>query len=232
MHLHNDEVHKSEGAHVCSDLCHLTRMSLKHAHNMKKVEAQSYWHRCMFFLGASAVVTLFFGIVFFTTPTLITYFIEMVVSIMGITISHAWYRVTVNNIHWHKSWYTHVSGLESQLASCTKKPIRMISGIKTPHSLNDSFLLNRMLNVVFFVFWCTLPVISLFKFFYYFVYVNGVSLSLANTLFLCIPFLIMVFLSIALNVFMCMFSSKDDAEIDNRELDIALQYKNGQNQQN
>lgn len=198
---------------------------------MKKVEAQSYWRRCVLFLCASAVVTLFFGIVFFTTPTLISYVIEMVISIMGITISHAWYRVTVNNIHWHKSWYKHVSGLEKQLADCPKNSVRMITGLQSPQRLSDAFILNRTLNIVFFLFWCTLPVISLLKFFYYFVYVNGVSLSLANTLFLCIPFLVMIFLSIALNVFMCMFSSKDDAEIDNRELDITLQYKNTPNQQ-
>ncbi|WP_444979376.1 RipA family octameric membrane protein [Budvicia aquatica] len=219
-------VHQSENAHECNDSCHLTKMSLKHAQNMKKSETNSYRRRCMFFLGISAAITFFFCIVFFTTPTLITYFIEMVISIMGITVSHAWYRTTLNNNYWHKSWQRHVNQLENQLAQCKKSAIRVISGLKPSSSLNDSLVLNQTLNAIFFGFWCLLPVISLFKFFYYFVYVNGVSLSLMNTLFLCIPFLIMVFLSIALNVFMCMFSSKDDAEIDNKELDISLQYKN------
>ncbi|MBK5142576.1 hypothetical protein I2494_02350 [Budviciaceae bacterium BWR-B9] len=183
----------------------------------------------MLFLVVSTIITLFFGIVFFSTSTLITYFIEMVISIMGITIAHVWYRVTVNNNYWHKSWYRHVSQLESQLAECSKKPVRMISELKSNQNNNTSLLLNKTLNVIFFVFWCTLPVISVVKFFYYLVYINGVSLSLMNTLFLCIPFLIMVFLSIAINIFLCMFSSKDDAEIDNKELDIAQQYKTTNN---
>ncbi|WP_456319496.1 RipA family octameric membrane protein [Limnobaculum xujianqingii] len=229
MHSNKDTVHKSEDAHVCNDLCHLTRMSLKHAHNLKKAEAQSYWQRCMLFFAMGAIVTLFFGIVFFSTSTLITYFIEMVISIMGITISHAWYRITVNNNYWHKSWYRHVSQLESQLAECSKKPVRMISELKSNQNNNTTLLLNKTLNVIFFVFWCVLPLISVVKFFYYLVYINGVSLSLMNTLFLCIPFLIMVFLSIAINIFLCMFSSKDDAEIDNKELDIAQQYKTTNN---
>lgn len=223
-------VHKSESAHQCNDSCHLTKMSLKHAHNMKKSETNSYRRRCMFFLAISAVVTFFFGIVFFATPTLITYFIEMVISIMGITVSHAWYRTTLNNNYWHKSWQRHVNQLEEQAALCKKSAIRIMPALKPSNSMNDSLMLNQTLNVVFFGFWCILPVISLLKFFYYFVYVNGVSLSLMNTLFLCIPFLIMLFLSIALNVFMCMFSSKDDAEIDNKELDISLQYNKSHHQ--
>lgn len=226
MHSNKETVHKSKGAHECDDLCHLTKMSLKHAHNMKKAEAYSYWRRCLLFLTMGSIVTLFFGIVFFSTPTLITYFIEMAISIIGITITHAWYRITVNNSYWHKSWSKHVSTLESQLEHCNKKPVRMLSELKINQTQNNALSLYKALNIVFFIFWCTLPVISLLKFFYYLVYVNGVSLSLANSLFLCIPFLIMLFLTIAMNVFMCMFSSKDDAEIDNKELDISLQYKN------
>ncbi|WP_074822245.1 RipA family octameric membrane protein [Pragia fontium] len=200
-------------------------MSLKHAHNMKKAEAQSYWRRCMFFLAIAAIITFFFGIVFFSTPTLITYFIEMVISIMGITVAHAWFRITINNNYWHKSWYKHVNQLEKQLEQCSKKPVRMLSDLKSNQNQTHSLFLNKTLNIMFLLFWCMLPIISLMKFFYYFVYVNGVPLSLMNTLFLCIPFLIMVFLTIATNVFMCMFSSKDDAEIEDKELDISLQYK-------
>ncbi|MCD1127531.1 hypothetical protein LPW36_16280 [Jinshanibacter sp. LJY008] len=183
----------------------------------------------MLFFVMGAIVTLFFGIVFFSTSTLITYFIEMVIAIMGITISHAWYRITVNNNYWRKSWHRHVNQLESQLAECSKKPVRMPSELKSNQSSATFLLLNKTLNIIFLIFWCTLPVISVIKFFYYLVYINGVSLSLMNTLFLCIPFLIMVFLSIAINTFLCMFSSKDDAEIDNKELDIAQQYKTTNN---
>lgn len=184
----------------------------------------------MLFLSMSAVVTFFFGIVFFTTPTLITYLIEMVMSIIGITVSHAWYRTTLNNNYWHKSWQHHVKQLEDQTVLCKKNAIRIFPELKPNNSNNDSLMLNQTLNVVFFSFWCILPIISLLKFFYYFVYVNGVFLTLMNILFLCIPFLIMLFLSIALNVFMCVFSSRYDVEIDNKELDISLPYNKNHHQ--
>ncbi|WP_159567553.1 hypothetical protein [Budvicia diplopodorum] len=143
---------------------------------------------------------------------------------MGITISHAWYRTTLNNNHWHKSWERHIEQLEGQMSQCKKGAAHIIPPLKPSNSMHNSLMLNQTFNLLLFGFWCILPIISLLKFFYYFVYVNGTSLSLVSTLFLCIPFLIMMFLSIALNVFMCMFSSKDDAELDNKELDISLRY--------
>ncbi|MDR0807392.1 MAG: hypothetical protein LBN41_11780 [Enterobacteriaceae bacterium] len=225
MHSSSEIVDKSENAHVCDDLCHLAKISLKHAYNMKKAEAQSYWRRCVFFIALASVITLFFGIVFFNTPTLITYLIEMVLCVIGITISCAWYKITTNNNQWHKNWYKNVKQLEHQIRECSNKPVSLLYELKEQNQRNSMFLY-KSLNILFFAFWCVLPLISLIKFFYYFVYVNGIALSLMNTLFLCIPFLIMVLLSITMNVFMCMFSSQGDAEVDNNELDISLQYKN------
>ena len=98
--------------------------ALEKAHEIRQFEIRLYWQRSLFFWGF--ILTFFGAYMLLFSQEDLTFFVILallIIAIIGLYASFAWYYVEVGSASWQKNWELHIDFLENHITGRLHKTV-------------------------------------------------------------------------------------------------------------